>query len=594
MSSKAPPLDYSSDQPDETNVTIVSFGSADAGKSTLLSLLSLFLVLNKNCDRSNPNIKMQIRNLIEKMVSRNPRVKEVIKKVVQSERYDDANGLLRNVMARHNHEVTSRHTSDLNSIPIPTGKGKTITVIDVCGQETYMKTTVRGMSDRFPDNALGVISTQSGVTEITRSHYEIVSRLNIPIMLVITHIDTSQRSSYKETKKGITEMCRIARQTPMFINSLLDYKAWQYVTTCKVIGPNGIEEKFDVTKFKFKTVGEFYEKEKNDFETIMKYWSNKTQGKQTVIPVVTVSCVNGYGIKLVHDVISSTNPRDIWDQTSENNRILCMFQTKLGITDEQMNVSFDGTIFYIDHPWKKEGYPGVIVSGINRGDTIKVGDRMYLGPFDGKEFAEVEIKSMHNNNQESIDIMHDHDRGCCRFTVVTGTKTRKDMKNKLKKEEIHKGFCLVTKNHIDSLCWTINVAAMMFHTGSINIRPGWQPVLNIGNIQQAASVQKDSTFEEEIDQNGKKRLVKKVDIKGTGSIINLQFKFAKNPELISTKSQLSFRSGQVHGIGYVTSIVPLNEEADPTPMKSRSDLKLAKAMTMKKTVAKFKTVDIKL
>ena len=584
-------MSYTSSTADETNVTIVSFGSADAGKSTLLSLLSLFIILNKE-NRNDPDFKMHIRNLVEKLASRNPKIKEVIKKVAHSEKYDDANGLLRNAMARHNHEITSRHTSDLNSIPIPTGKGKTVTIIDVCGQETYMKTTVRGMSDRFPDNSLGVISTQSGVTEITRSHFEIVSMQNIPIMLVITHIDTSQKRSYRETMEGIKEMCRITRQQPLFINRLIDYKAWQYANTGKVIGPNGIEEQYDVKNFQYKTVDEFIEKDKKDLETILKYWSNKSQGKQTVIPVVTVSCVNGYGIKLVHDVISLTPPRDIWDQNCDNNRMIKLFQTKLGITEEQMNIPFNGSIFYIDNPWKKEGLPGVIVSGIHRGEPMKIGDRLFLGPFDGKEFAEVEIKSMHNNNQESIDVLNDHDRGCCRFTIITGTKTRKDMKNKLKKREIRKGFCIVTKNHIDDLCWTINVAAVMFHSGSINIRPGWQPVLNIGNIQQTASVQRDETFQEEIDENGKKHIVKKIDIKGTGSIINLKFKFVKNPELVLVKSQLSFRSGKVHGIGYVTSIVPLSEDPEPYPQRSRKFLKNIKVPPTHNGT--FNMIDIKL
>ena len=589
---------YNADNADETKVTIVSFGSADAGKSTLLSLLSLFIILDKNHDKSDPNVKAKLKSLTEKMISKYPRLKDALKKISQSEKYDDANGLLRNVMAKHNHEINTRHTSDINSIPVSSGNGKTYTFVDLCGQQKYLKTTVRGISSHYPDYAIGVISTQSGITEITKNHFDIVSKQNIPIILVITHIDTCHKASFIETKKGIKEMCG-SKFKPIFINTLAEYKTWQYVTTGKVIGPTSIEEKYNVQNPKYNNIDGFKQKEKTDIEYIKKHFTVKFSGKQNIIPVISVSNVNGYYISPLINIINYMEPRDIWNQTSENNRMLKQFQKKLGITDEILKDDFKGTLFYIDQPWKKEGCPGIIVSGILRGESIKIGDTMFIGPFEGytieDKFAEVEIKSIHNNNREEVDILHHHDRGCCRFTIVSGTKSRKDLKNKINKKDIKKGFCLLTKNHLDNLCWTINVSAEMFNTGSINIKPGWKPVLDIGNIRQDACVQIDETFVEELDQNGKKRLIKKMEINGTGSIINLKFKFIKNPELVTKGSFLTFRSGQVHGVGIVNSIVKIVDEKDPTPMKTRQELKILKARKMRDNITdKLKNINIKL
>ena len=66
---------------------------------------------------------------------------------------------------------------------------RTVSLIDLCGHEKYLKTTLFGLTGLMPDYALLVIGSNMGVQVMTREHVSIACALNIPMIVVVTKID---------------------------------------------------------------------------------------------------------------------------------------------------------------------------------------------------------------------------------------------------------------------------------------------------------------------------------------------------------------------------------------------------------------------
>lgn len=66
---------------------------------------------------------------------------------------------------------------------------KLINLIDLCGHEKYLKTTMLGMVGLVPDYILIVVGANFGLSRMTKEHLGIALALEIPFLIVITKID---------------------------------------------------------------------------------------------------------------------------------------------------------------------------------------------------------------------------------------------------------------------------------------------------------------------------------------------------------------------------------------------------------------------
>ena len=485
---------------------------------------------------------------------------------------DDGRGSAREKVAKHKHEITSGQTSDISTRMLKLNDGRDITFIDLCGHEKYLKTTVRGVSGYFPDYACLIISPHRGVTDIAKQHFKMLVSQNIPIFIIVTRVDCSLEASCRETVQQITTLCRnMTKQKADFINTYDDY----------INHSSGVM-----------TEERFIEKKTQDTVSIIEHLQLNKNGKQAIIPVITVSNVNGYYIDVCKNAMNNMEPRDIWNQTSKNNRIIKSFQAHLKLDDDEINREFDGSIFYIDSSFMVKGI-GLVVSGILRGNKMKVNDVLYMGPF-GRDFVEVKIRSMHNNSREDIGFIDDHGRGCCAISVSKSAVS-------IKRTSIKKGVVLVTKNQRDKICYRFKAAVHIFSEKSVSVRPGYSPVINIGTVSQSARVLKDDSFEEEIQtedgkSSGEVKIIKKN--LGSGSIASMWFKFRQKPEHLSPGSLLTFRSGEIHGVGMILETLSIVDDDDAKPDAARNGRNRKKA-TPDNTLTpasgqKYKKVDINL
>jgi elongation factor 1-alpha len=211
-----------------------------------------------------------------------------------------------------------------------------------------------------------------------------------------------------------------------------------------------------------------------------------------------------------------------------------------------------------------------VITGINRGDPINVNDELYIGPF-AKNFIKVKLRSMHNDNRESIDSLAHHHRGCVAIKAV-------NIKDELKKNQICRGMVMISKAEmVKNVCYRFDAAVTIFGGHSATLRTGYSPILHAGTIRQAAKlILPDEKFTDEdlaeiaalSKRERKEKAQKKIK---SGDVESVVFKFRIRPEYLDPGTVFVFRSGDIHGVGCVIRVVPLDNDNDaqPEPLKKK-------------------------
>jgi GTPase len=443
---------------------------------------------------------------------------------------DNGDGSARVTVANYPHEIKSKKTSSISSKTIITKNNKPITLIDLCGQEQYFKTTVYGISGHFPDYSFLIVGANKGILPMTKQHATILLSNNIPIIIVITRYDITPENIYLETRKMIENYCKNIIKIPAeFINSPF----------------NSSNDTEDYKKSKLELIN-----------TLLR----SDNSRQLNIPVITISNKNGYYIDFVQNMMSHLKVRNMWNNFDQDttkqiedrcyNRIIKNFMNHMDkniFTNIKNNTDH---VFFVDAIYNKNGI-GLIIAGMNRGGIINVGDTMYLGPF-GKEFKEVRVKSMQNYLQQKISSAHDHHR----VTIAIGT-TDKD----ITRSSIRKGMILVKSKELVKkyMCWRFD-AVITILNHSATLKNGYAPMLQIGNVRQTGRMIYDPA------KNNDKEIIKSKDF------ALVSFKFKQRLEYIEPYQIFSMRSGCVHGIGVIINVHPYftDDDCKPDPQKFKN------------------------
>lgn len=445
--------------------------------------------------------------------------------VLTSGKLDNGDGSARMEVAKHPHEKTSKKTSDISTKTVLTKNNNGITLFDLCGHEKYFKTTTYGISGHFPDYSFLIVGANRGILPMTKQHITLLMSLNIPIIIIVTRYDITPQNTYNETIKHITNYCKNIIKIPAEIinNPFSDQKE-------SMINNNITENMLQ-------------------------------SNKQLYIPVITISNKNGYYIKFINEVFNNMKPRNIWENFIINpnisiedrctNRIIKKFisnMEKPQLFDKFTNIK--DHVFFVDTIYSPIGI-GIVLTGINRGGIINVGDTLYLGPF-GKEFKPVRIKSMNNYYQQIITSAKDHER----ITIAIASND-KDINRKT----VRKGMVLIKSKELinQNLCYRFDAAITIF-SHSATLKNNYSPSLQIGNVRQSGRMMIKPELNQDRDH---------IKLKEFGHVT---FKFKIRPEFIEKYQTFVFRSGCVHGVGIILDILPitLDDDAKPDPTKVKA------------------------
>ena len=237
-------------------------------------------------------------------------------------------------------------------------------------------------------------------------------------------------------------------------------------------------------------------------------------GNPDIIPIISISNKDGTNIENIHRVLYSLPPRDKWYQ-----------------------VKTSGSVFYIDSVFVVQGI-GLVLSGTNKGNPIKMKQKMYLGPFNGK-FKEVQVRSIHNSLKQNVDKTMQGVQSCLAIKVV-------NQKELLDRSMIRKGMVVIDdinkykNNVVKSFYARINI---LHH--ATTIKTGYSPVIHCGPIRQAAQIDLDSITK--ASENDKKLLRS-----GDNKIVKFTFNY--HSEFMEENMIFFFRDGTTKGVGEVLKI----------------------------------------
>ena len=81
-------------------------------------------------------------------------------------------------------------------------------MIDLCGHEKYLKTTMFGLSGLFPSYSMLVVGANMGVSRMTKEHIGITMALKIPMFVVVTKLDLAPETIYQDTLNTLSKILR--------------------------------------------------------------------------------------------------------------------------------------------------------------------------------------------------------------------------------------------------------------------------------------------------------------------------------------------------------------------------------------------------
>uniref|UniRef100_T1JDP2 Tr-type G domain-containing protein n=1 Tax=Strigamia maritima TaxID=126957 RepID=T1JDP2_STRMM len=158
---------------------------------------------------------------------------------------DNGRGFARQKLFRHKHEMESGRTSSVGNdilgfdskgnivnkpdahaggldwVKICEAASKIITFIDLAGHEKYLKTTVFGMTGHAPDFCMLMIGANSGVVGMTKEHLGLALALSVPVFVVVTKIDMCPHNVLLETMKLLIRILKSpgCRKIPVLVQS---------------------------------------------------------------------------------------------------------------------------------------------------------------------------------------------------------------------------------------------------------------------------------------------------------------------------------------------------------------------------------------
>ena len=421
--------------------------------------------------------------------------------VLTSGQLDDGRGDARLKILRHPHEQVSGRTSNISMNPIKYVL-KDSKQLEIYNTKAKKNTEIKKLKE--------------------------ISLLNDGNLKekVISFMDLAGHEKYlKTTVFGVTGMfpdrgivviganTGITKLTREHLGILLYLKIPFIITITKIdLAPVEIYKKLCnrikslLTKSSFgKIIYNISSGDNRDIETTK--YINDMIDNPDIIPVISISNKTGTNIDNLHKILYRTPQRNKWKDDKSK------------------------TVIYLDTNYSVPGI-GLVLSGTIKGDSVKVKQKMFLGPFSG-DFYPITIRSIHNSIREDVNELTNNHQGCfaVKFLNPKQTLTRNQIKNGM-----------VVIDSIDN--WKCNIVSkfkakikVLHHSSTITT--GYSPIIHCGPIRQPARIN--------IDDNDKEYL------KSNDHAI-VSFTFMKNKEFIEKDMIFFFRDGGTKGVGEVIAL----------------------------------------
>ncbi|AYV84951.1 MAG: putative GTP-binding translation elongation/initiation factor [Satyrvirus sp.] len=352
---------------------------------------------------------------------------------------DDGNGYARSLIMKVKHEQESGRTSSHSFYHI-IKKNEVTTLIDLCGHEKYLKTTLFGVMGLFTDYGLMVIGSNMGFKKLPMAveHLGLLISNKIPFITVLTKIDICPENIMSIVKKDLEKVAKWNKKEIIYFEDAEEEVNGSYLKE-----PHKI------------IIQSFHER------------------KTILMPVVMVSNKTGHNVNFLRELMTSIKSK--------------AYLERMKIIVPEINPKTAGypMIMYIDNTFSVTGI-GIVLSGTVKYGSISIGQKVFIGPINNM-YINLTVKSLQNCISENVNILCENETGSIGIRLDTkGTFTR---------EMFSKG--QIVTNDIDfamkNTCYTINCEVVIFNHPT-TIKNGYQTVIHCGTIRQIAKFKmNDST-----------------------------------------------------------------------------------------------------
>lgn len=173
----------------ESYVRVALLGAAGSGKSALAQALAAGEVLAQNNDK-------RVTGFSHKHERDSGRTSSISQTVVGF----DADG--KQVLPPPSDDSSvSTNTAEVVRL-----SSKVVALVDLCGSEKYLKTTMLGICGAAPDYALLVVDASVGLKRTAKEHLGLALAQTLPLILVITKADTVAAERLQATLDGLVKL----------------------------------------------------------------------------------------------------------------------------------------------------------------------------------------------------------------------------------------------------------------------------------------------------------------------------------------------------------------------------------------------------
>lgn len=172
------------------SVKIATIGNVDSGKTTLVGVLTKGIP-----DDGRGSARLRVFNYPHE--AENGRTSSIAHEIMGF----DANG--KQVIPERYNPNKNKYWAD-----VVKNSKKIVTLMDLCGHEKYLKTTMFGLVGLDPDFSMIIVGANMGISKMTKEHLGITLALKIPFFIVITKIDMCPENVFKDTLDTLVKILK--------------------------------------------------------------------------------------------------------------------------------------------------------------------------------------------------------------------------------------------------------------------------------------------------------------------------------------------------------------------------------------------------
>lgn len=274
--------------------------------------------------------------------------------VMEKNVLDDGNGYARSLITRLKHEKETGKTS-CHSCHYLVKNNEITTLIDLCGHERFLKTTIFGVMGMFCDYGIVMIGANMGIVDMTKEHMSLLMANRIPFIILVNKIDICPPNILISLKKDLDNLFRKNKKSVIYFEESEDNVSGSY-----------LKKKHQII------------------------FDNFHSGKTDFIPIIMISNKTGHNIEFVRELLTSIKSKYYLERN--------MIELK------------SPSIMYIDNLYTVIGI-GIVLSGTVKYGDLHLGQKVFIGPINNT-YVPLTIKSIHNCVRQNVSILRKDESGC--------------------------------------------------------------------------------------------------------------------------------------------------------------------------------------